>query len=233
MKRNQLMAMPSTDEPWRIFRIMSEFVDGFDAMSGIGPAVSVFGSARTKPDEPAYLQAVELGKKLAENGFPVVTGGGPGIMEAANKGAFEAGGTSVGLNIVLPYEQKPNPYVNIGLHFDYFFARKVMFVKYAVAVVCFPGGFGTLDELFETLTLIQTERTTPSPLVLFGSEFWGPLVEWTQKGLMEKYKTISPEDMNLFKVTDSIDESIEFIVERYPKAGLLWEQPRRFFKRNP
>ncbi len=231
MKRNQVMAMPSTDEPWRIFRIMAEFVDGFDAMSGISPAVSVFGSARTKPDEEAYIRAVELGGKLANNGFSVVTGGGPGIMEAANKGAFEAGGTSVGLNIVLPYEQKPNPYVTIGLNFDYFFARKVMFVKYAVAVVCFPGGFGTLDELFEMFTLVQTERTTPSPLILFGSEFWEPLVQWIHKGLLEKYRTISPEDVNLFKVTDSVDESVEYINEKYPKAGLLWEQPRRFFRK--
>ena len=201
------------DETWRIFRIMAEFVDGFDLMSRIGPAVTVYGSARLAPETPSYQQAVEMGRQLAQAGFAVVTGGGPGIMEAANKGAHEAGGVSVGLNIEIPMEQKVNPYVNYELGFDYFFARKVMFVKYALALVCFPGGFGTLDELFETLTLLQTHKTKPSPVVLFGTEFWNPLVDWMRKTLLEANETIGAEDLDLFKLTDVIAEAVAHVVD--------------------
>lgn len=215
------------EEPWRIFRIMAEFVDGFDVMSQIGPAVTVFGSARTSPDRPAYQLAVELGRKLVEAGFAVITGGGPGIMEAANKGAFEAGGTSVGLNIVIPHEQKPNPYINVGLSFDYFFARKVMFARYAVAIVCFPGGFGTLDELFEVLTLIQTQRTPPSPVILIDTAYWTPMAEWVRTTLLEEYATIGPDDYRLFMITDDVDQAVDRIVKTYKVAGTFWQHPVR------
>ena len=217
----------AAEEPWRVFRIMAEFVDGFDTMSRIGAAVTVFGSARTSPQDPAYGKAAELGSRLAKEGFAVITGGGPGIMEAANKGAFEAGGTSVGLNIVIPREQHANPYLNVRMDFDYFFARKVMFVKYAIAMVCFPGGFGTLDELFEALTLIQTQRTKPSPVVLFGTAYWDGLGQWLRKRLLETEKTISPEDLDLFIVTDDIDVAVRHILRNYKEAGPLWEHPTR------
>jgi uncharacterized protein (TIGR00730 family) len=213
------------EETWRVFRIMAEFVEGFDLMSRVGPAIAVYGSARTSRDNPAYRQAVQLAHDLTVKGFSIVTGGGPGIMEAANKGAYEAGGTSVGLNIVLPREQKPNKYVNLGIEFDYFFARKVMFVKYAVALVCFPGGYGTLDELFETLTLIQTQRTTPSPVVLVGKAFWQPMVDWLKTTLVEEHRTISPEDLDLFLLTDEVDEAVDHIVHKCPECGPLWEHP--------
>lgn len=215
------------EEPWRVFRIMAEFVEGFDIMGRVGPAVAVYGSARTPRDAPAYHQAVQLGHGLASKGFAVITGGGPGIMEAANKGAFEAGGTSVGLNIVLPQEQQPNKYINVGIEFDYFFARKVMFVKYAVALVCFPGGYGTLDEFFETLTLIQTQRTKPSPVVLVGKSYWGPMVDWIKETLLEEHQMISPEDLHLFMVTDDVNEVVNYIVRKCPECGPLWEHPRR------
>jgi len=218
---------PAADETWRVFRIMAEFVDGFDAMSRIGPAVTVYGSARTPPDSPIYKQAVELGAKLAQQGFAVVTGGGPGVMEAANKGAYEMGGISVGLNIVIPQEQEPNPYANVRVDFDYFFARKMMFVKYALALVCFPGGFGTMDELFETLTLIQTDKTKPSPVVLIGTHFWQPLIGWIESTLRDQYETISPEDLDLFVLTDSVDEAVQEIVQKSQEAGPLWEHPQR------
>ena len=217
----------ASEETWRVFRIMAEFVEGFDVMSQLGAAVTVYGSARTKPDAPAYQQAVALGRRLAEERFAVVTGGGPGIMEAANKGAFEAGGTSVGLNIVIPQEQRPNPYLNVAVDFDYFFARKVMFVKYAVALVCFPGGFGTLDELLETLTLLQTHKTTPSPVVLIGRRFWQPFVQWVRSTLLEEYATISPADLDLFMLTDDLDEAVNHIVTHREGYGTLWDHPRR------
>ncbi len=222
-KKDKYWAMH--EEPWRVFRIMAEFVEGFDVMSRLGAAVTVFGSARTAPDKPAYQQAVDLSRKLIAEGFAVITGGGPGIMEAANKGALEARGTSVGLNIAIPQEQKPNPYINVGLDFDYFFARKVMFVKYAFGVVCFPGGFGTLDELFETLTLIQTQKTNPSPVVLIGSSYFGPLVNWLRSTLLEEHATISPEDLDLFMLTDDVDEAVAHIVGHYKEAGPLWKHP--------
>lgn len=219
-------------ETWRVFRIMAEFVEGFDVMSRVGPAVSVYGSSRTPSDAPEYQQAVAMGSKLAQAGFAVITGGGPGIMEAANKGAYETGGASIGLNIVIPTEQAANPYQNITIDFDYFFARKVMFVKYALALICFPGGFGTLDEVFETLTLIQTHKTRPSPLVLFGTDYWQPLVDWMRHTLLEKYQTISPEDLDLFLVTDDVDEAVSYISERGPVSGPVWEHPERIV-RNP
>ncbi len=215
------------EETWRVFRIMAEFVEGFDVMSRIGPAVAVYGSARTGRDAPAYRQAMQLGHDLATKGFGIITGGGPGIMEAANRGAYEAGGTSVGLNIVLPQEQKANPYINVGIEFDYFFARKVMFVKYAVALVCFPGGYGTLDEFFETLTLMQTQRTPPSPVILVGKQFWSPMVEWLKGTLLEAHQTISPEDLDLFFVTDEVEEVVDHIVKKCPECGPLWEHPQR------
>ena len=224
---NHQVKKASPEEAWRLFRIMAEFVDGFDIMSRVSAAVSVFGSARTLPDNPLYIQAMQLGGKLSREGFTIVTGGGPGIMEAANRGATEAGGTSVGLNIVLPMEQKPNPYQNVRLDFDYFFARKVMFVRYAVALVCFPGGFGTLDEMFETLTLIQTHRTKKSPVILIGKDFWAPLVDWVSKTLLEEYKNISPEDLELFFLTDDIDDAVARIVRNYREQGVLWEPPKR------
>jgi uncharacterized protein (TIGR00730 family) len=214
------------EDTWRVFRIMAEFVEGFDLMSCVGPAVAVYGSARTPRDAHAYRQAVQLGNDLVRKGFGVITGGGPGIMEAANRGAYEAGGVSVGLNIVLPHEQKANPYINLGIEFDYFFARKVMFVKYAVALVCFPGGYGTLDEFFETLTLIQTQRTPPSPVVLIGKSFWEPMIDWLKATLLEEHRTISPEDLDLFMLSDDVGEVVEHIARKCPECGPLWDHPR-------
>lgn len=202
-----------TNEPWRVFRIMAEFVEGFDTMQRIGRAVTVFGSARTPRDHPQYELAVELGRKLAERDYAVITGGGPGIMEAANRGAYEAGGRSVGLNISLPMEQTPNPYQTHELHFHYFFVRKVMFVKYAYGFINFPGGFGTMDEFFESMTLVQTQKIAPFPIVCMGVDYWGPLVEWMQKTMCDEHRTISPEDMDRFRVTDDVEEAVQIIVD--------------------
>lgn len=202
-----------TKETWRIFRIMSEFVDGFEVMSGIGPAVSIFGSSRAVAGDKYYKQAEALAAKFAEVGLAVITGGGPGIMEAANKGAFQAGGTSVGLNITLPEEQDPNSFQNVAVDFRYFFCRKVMFVKYALAFVCFPGGFGTMDEFFESMTLIQTEKTKQIPVVLFGSEFWGPLRDWMQTVMRDQFGYIGPDDLDLFRITDDLDEAAAFVID--------------------
>ncbi len=197
-------------DSWRMFRIMAEFVDGFDAMSSINvPAVTVYGSARTGADDKNYILAEQIGAELAKNGYGVITGGGPGIMEAANKGAAEAGGVSVGLNIDLPHEQSPNAYANFELDFKYFFVRKVMFMKYSMGFICMPGGFGSLDELFEALTLIQTQRIKSFPIVLVGSEFWTGLVDWLQDKLLGN-GNISSEDMFLFKVMDDVDEIIKY-----------------------
>ena len=198
-------------ETWRLFRILSEFVDGFDALNEIGPAVTVFGSARTPFDNIYYAKAVESGRLLAEKNFAVITGGGPGIMEAANKGAFLAGGRSVGLNISLPMEQKPNPYQTRELMFRYFFVRKVMFVKYAKGFICFPGGFGTMDEFFESLTLIQTLKIAPFPIVCVGHDFWDGLVGWLRSTMQEKFAAIGPNDLQLFHVTDSVEEAVQII----------------------
>ena len=198
------------EESWRMFRIIGEFVEGFDALSRITPAVTVFGSARSRPGEFAYDTAEAIGKAVAAAGFTVVTGGGPGVMEAAFKGAIAAGGKTVGLNIELPMEQKPNPYATISLHFHYFFVRKVMLVKYATAFVLLPGGFGTVDELFETLTLIQTHKIRPFPVILVGKDYWRGLLNWLQsRALADGF--ISPSDMGFFSVTDDPAEVVERI----------------------
>lgn len=198
-------------DSWRMFRIMGEFVDGFDGLSALNvPAVSIFGSARTSSDDPWYLKAEHIAGELAREGYGVITGGGPGIMEAANKGALEAGGVSVGLNIALPHEQEPNPYSNFPLEFKYFFVRKVMFLKYAQAFVSLPGGFGSLDELFETVTLVQTQRIKPCPIVLVGSSFWGGLIDWIKDQFLTN-GTISEEDLDLIKIIDDPEEVVEII----------------------
>jgi len=197
-------------ESWRLFKIMGEFVDGVEALHDLGPAVSIFGSARTKPDNPIYKKTEEIAALLVNNGYGVITGGGGGIMEAANKGAAESGGKSAGLNIILPFEQQPNKYSNIQLEFKYFFIRKVMFVKYAQAYIIMPGGFGTLDELFEAVTLIQTHRIMPLPVFLFGTDYWGGLVEWIKASLLEK-EMISLEDLSILHVTDDPEEIVSTI----------------------
>ena len=200
----------SINESWRVFRIMAEFVDGIETMSDVNNAVTIFGSARVKPDDIYYQKTENLTRLLVQNGFNVITGGGGGIMEAANKGASEAGGKSVGMNIQLPFEQKPNPYANIHLHYKYFFIRKVMFVKYAVAYVILPGGFGTMDELFEALTLIQTKKIKSFPLILMGSEYWRGLVDWLKKTMLAEGK-ISPADLDLIQVIDEPEEVVKLI----------------------
>lgn len=198
-------------DSWRMFRIMSEFVEGFDGMSAIDiPGVTIYGSARTPKNHKYYLLAEKIAAELAKEGFAVITGGGPGIMEAANKGAFNAGGISVGLNINLPHEQNLNPYVNFSLDFKYFFVRKVMLMKYSSGFVCMPGGFGSMDELFESLTLVQTERIKPFPIVLFGSEFWGGLVEWI-KDKMVGNGNINDQDISLLTVLDDPDEVVAYL----------------------
>jgi uncharacterized protein (TIGR00730 family) len=198
-------------DPWRVMRIQAEFVEGFGAMADVGPAISVFGSARTTPEDPAYALAEQVGARLARAGYAVITGGGPGIMEAANKGASEAGGLSVGLGIELPFEQRLNDWVDLGINFRYFFARKTVFVKYAQGFVVFPGGFGTMDELFEAITLVQTGKVTSFPLVLMGRQFWQPLIDWIGTTLLGSAK-ISAEDLNLLTVTDDPAEAIEVIL---------------------
>jgi uncharacterized protein (TIGR00730 family) len=200
----------SIEESWRIFRIMAEFVEAIDTLSGVKHAVSIFGSARTTPDDPYYQKAETLARLLAQNGFSVITGGGPGIMEAANKGAAEAGGRSVGMNIHLPFEQNPNPYANITIDYRYFFIRKVMFVKYAMAYVVLPGGLGTMDELFEALTLIQTKRIKCFPVILVGSEYWKGLLDWLRKTMLRDNK-ISQEDLDLFQIIDDPEEIVKHI----------------------
>lgn len=198
-------------DSWRVLRIMSEFVDGFDTLERLPPAVTVFGSARTKPDDPMYEAAREMGRALAQSGLTVITGGGPGIMEAANRGAYEAGGRSVGMNIALPMEQAPNPYQTDELDFEYFFVRKVMLVKYARAFVIFPGGFGTLDEFFEAMTLMQTLKVKPFPLILYGSDFWAEPVRWITESMCNKFQTISEGDLTLFHLVDGIGQAMDFV----------------------
>jgi len=201
-----------TSDSWRVFRIMGEFVGGFDNMATVTRGVSVFGSARTKEDDPYYIAAVETGKLLAEAGFEVITGGGPGIMEAANRGAFEAGKVSVGCNIELPFEQVANPYQTRSLTFKYFFVRKTVFIKYSNAYVIFPGGFGTMDELFEALTLIQTRKIRNFPVVLFGSQYWRGLLQWITSTMLNE-KNINEEDLGLMHLTDSPKDAVEFIIK--------------------
>ena len=206
------------EDPWRIFRIMAEFVDAFETLSQVGPAVTIFGSARLAPDNPHYQRALALGKMLAQNNLVVVTGGGPGIMEAANRGASEGNGKSVGLNIELPFEQKGNKYANIPINFHYFFSRKVCFVKYSIAFVFMPGGFGTLDEFFEVLTLVQTRRIPSYPLILIGQDYWSGLLKWVESTL-EKNAFISPEDMKLFTVTDDPQVALDIILDYKRRVG--------------
>ena len=198
-------------DPWRVLRIQAEFVDGFGTLAELGPATGVFGSARTPADHPLYAAAEQVGSRLVEAGQAVITGGGPGIMEAANKGAAQAGGMSVGLGIELPFETGLNPYVNLGINFRYFFARKTMFVKYAQGFVVLPGGFGTLDELFEALTLVQTRKVTSFPVVLFGSDYWAGLVGWLRETALT-HGAISSPDLDMFTVTDDVDEAVAAVV---------------------
>lgn len=201
------------EEPWRIFRIMAEFVDSFETMANQGPLIPIFGSARIGPDNPYYKSAEKLAALLVGRGYGILTGGGPGIMEAASKGAYEAGGNSVGLNIRLPMEQHPNPYQTTALDFRYFFVRKVCFVKYAVALVAYPGGFGTLDEFSEAATLIQTNKINHVPLVLVGRKFWQPMMEWFKNTMLLEFKAISVDDMNLFHLVDTPEEACEIITD--------------------
>ncbi|OWP83089.1 Rossman fold protein, TIGR00730 family [Flavobacterium davisii] len=211
-----------SNDSWAIFKIMSEFVNGYETMARIGPCVSIFGSARTKPEDKYYQLAERIAYKITKSGYGVITGGGPGIMEAGNKGAHRGEGISVGLNIELPFEQHYNPYIDKdkNLNFDYFFVRKVMFVKYSQGFVVMPGGFGTLDELFEAITLIQTKKIGRFPIILVGTEFWSGLLDWIKSTMIDKQKNANPEDMNLIKVVDSEDEVVEALDSFYKKYDL-------------
>lgn len=211
-----------SNDSWAIFKIMSEFVNGYESMSRIGPCVSIFGSARTKPEDKYYHLAEEIAYKISKAGYGVITGGGPGIMEAGNKGAHRGEGPSVGLNIELPFEQHFNPFIDKdkNLNFDYFFVRKVMFVKYAQGFVVMPGGFGTLDELFEAVTLIQTKKIGKFPIILVGTEFWSGLLDWIKTVMMEKYQNANVVDLNLIKLVDSAEEVVETLDNFYKKYNL-------------
>jgi hypothetical protein len=204
-------------DPWRVFRIMSEFVEGFDSLSHIPPSVTIFGSARVKPEDPAYAAAVETARLLAKAGFGIITGGGPGIMEAANKGGQEGENTSIGCNIELPFEQGSNPYLDISLDFRYFFVRKTMFIKYAEAFVIFPGGFGTMDELFEALTLIQTRKVNHFPVILYDSRYWAGLINWIRDTMLASEK-ILPEDAGLLRLSDDPREICQMVIEAYQES---------------
>ena len=211
-----------TNDSWAIFKIMSEFVNGYESMARIGPCVTIFGSARTKPDDKYYLLAENIAYKISKAGYGVITGGGPGIMEAGNQGAHRGEGTSVGLNIELPFEQHFNPYIDKdkNLNFDYFFVRKVMFVKYSQGFVVMPGGFGTLDELFEAITLIQTKKIAKFPIILVGTEFWSGLLDWIKSVIIEKHHNANPEDLNLIKIVDTEDEIVDILDNFYKKYNL-------------
>jgi hypothetical protein len=211
-----------TNDSWAIFKIMGEFVNGYEKMSRIGPCVSIFGSARTKPDHKYYKLAESIAKRITENGYGVITGGGPGIMEAGNKGAHLAGGTSVGLNITLPFEQHDNPYIDSdkSIDFDYFFVRKVMFVKYSQGFVVMPGGFGTLDEFFEAFTLIQTHKIDKFPLILVGTHFWKGLMDWVRSTLLEENNNISKEDLDLVHIVDTEEEVLTILNEFYDNVHM-------------
>jgi uncharacterized protein (TIGR00730 family) len=215
------------EDPWRIFRIMAEFVDSFQTMSQVGEAATIFGSARTKSNDPYYRAATAIAKGLAHHKVAVVTGGGPGIMEAANKGAALAGGKSVGLNIELPFEQVGNRYSNVPINFHYFFARKVCFVKYSLGFIFMPGGFGTLDEFFEVLTLVQTQRIPRFPLILFGRDHWKGLIAW-MKSRLEKNKLISPGDLDLFQMTDDVERVVQLILDYERLVGHPGSLPKAF-----
>lgn len=210
------------NDSWAIFKIMSEFVEGFEALQRIRPCVSVFGSARTKPNVAEYKLAEEIAFQLTQHGYGVITGGGPGIMEAANKGAQRGNGTSVGLNIELPFEQQPNPFIDKekSLHFDYFFVRKVMFIKYSQGFIVLPGGFGTLDELFEALTLIQTQKIGRFPIILVGRKYWQGLYDWMKTIMGEKHRNINPDDLDLFSLVDTAQEAVDAIDEFYSRYML-------------
>lgn len=208
-------------DTWRMFRIMAEFVEGFEELKDCSPAVSIFGSARCGQDHPVYHKTEEIACRLVKEGFSVITGGGPGVMEAANKGAAEAGGKSVGLNIEIPFEQKPNDYANRRLSFRYFFVRKVMFVKYSFGFVIMPGGFGTMDELFEALTLIQTDKIEPFPVVLYGSRFWKGLLDWIRDTLIREER-ISPQDLDLIQVVDDVEDVVRVIRDFYENRTCDW-----------
>ena len=209
-EKQYLVDAITVNDSWRLFKILAELVDGFEMLAEVYPAVTIFGSARVRPGDEIYERTVTIARKLAENGFNIITGGGPGIMEAGNKGAQEGGATSVGLNIVLPMEQEPNSYADIKLNFQYFFVRKVMFVKYAMSYVIFPGGFGTMDELFEALTLIQTDKLKPFPVILIGSSYWAGLLEWIDDTMLES-GMILPEDRSIFTLVDSPKDAVEII----------------------
>ncbi|HVO36150.1 MAG TPA: TIGR00730 family Rossman fold protein [Gemmatimonadales bacterium] len=213
----------TSSDPWRVLRILGEFVEGFDTLAGIGPAVTFFGSARTGPDDPYYKAATETARLLSLAGFSIITGGGPGIMEAANKGASIAGGPSIGLNIELPFEQGTNEFVDTAMHFHYFFVRKTMFVKYSIGFVVFPGGFGTLDETFEALTLIQTGTIKHFPLVLFGSSYWRGLTEWLRQTVAAERK-IDPKDLDIFHVTDEPQEAVVEVTRAREKLLVLQQE---------
>jgi uncharacterized protein (TIGR00730 family) len=211
-----------TNDSWAIFKIMGEFVNGYEKLSRIGPCISIFGSARTKPDNKYYQLAVSISQRIVEAGYGIITGGGPGIMEAGNKGAHLAGGTSVGLNIDLPFEQHNNPYIDSdkSLDFDYFFVRKVMFVKYSQGFVVMPGGFGTLDELFEAITLIQTNKIEKFPIILVGTDFWSGIMAWVKETLLEKFNNISATDLDLIHLVDTEDEVIDILNSFYEEYQL-------------
>ncbi|MCE3296162.1 MAG: Rossman fold protein family [Crocinitomicaceae bacterium] len=211
-----------TNDSWAIFKIMSEFVEGYERMAKIGPCISVFGSARTKEDNKYYQMAIDVSEKLAKAGYGVITGGGPGVMEAGNKGAQQGGGKSVGLNIDLPFEQNHNPYIDQehNLEFDYFFVRKVIFVKYSQGFVVLPGGFGTMDEMFEALTLIQTKKINKRPVVLIGREYWAGLFEWVEKVMLNLENNISAADLNLYRIVDTAEEAVQYIEDFYKNHEL-------------
>ncbi len=213
MERQYVIDEVKLEESWRLFKIMGEFVDGVEALHDIGPAVTIFGSARVKPEDPAYQQAAEIASLFVQEKFAVISGGGPGIMEAANKGAKEAGGTSVGLNIELPFEQMPNPYADIQVNFRYFFVRKVMLVKYALAYIIMPGGFGTLDELFEAVTLIQTKRIKPFPVILVGSDYWQGLLDWIKSSMLSENR-ISADDLDILQILDDPRDVVKAVTSK-------------------
>jgi uncharacterized protein (TIGR00730 family) len=208
-----------TTDSWRVFKIISELVEGFEKLARIGPCVSIFGSARTHYNDKYYKLAEEIAFRLVENGYGIITGGGPGIMEAANKGAARGKGKSVGINIDLPFEQKPNPYIDVDklITFDHFFVRKVMFMKYSQGFIVLPGGFGTFDELFEAITLIQTRKIGKFPIILVGKKYWGGLLKWVEEVMLEEENNISPGDLNLFKLVDTAEEAVDHIVSFYSR----------------
>ena len=220
--RNKSWNAIKTNDSWAIFKIMGEFVNGYEKLSQIGPCVSIFGSARTKPDNDYYKLTEEVARKIVDHGYGIITGGGPGVMEAGNKGAHLAGGTSVGLNIHLPFEQHDNPYIDNdkNINFDYFFVRKVMFVKYSQGFVVMPGGFGTLDELFEAITLIQTNKIDKFPIILVGRDFWSGLIEWVRTTLLDSFQNISAGDIDIIQVVDTADEVIEILDKFYDEYNL-------------